>query len=1001
MKYFQLLLRLLSACAFYFVLSILMISCEGKKEREVLVFSKTASFRHESIEVGIQAIMKLGKENGFKVVQTEDAAVFSEDSLSRYQAVVFLNTTGNVLDYSQQADFERYIQAGGGYVGVHAASDTEYEWPWYGKLAGAFFEGHSRIQDADMYVVDSSHISTRGMEHKWTFNEEWYSFKAFDPSIRVLIELDEKSYYGGTNGDYHPITWYHDFDGGRAFYTGLGHKEETFADNTFLKVLLGGIQYAMGDKPLDYSLATSERIPPDNRFVKEVLDFNLNEPMELDELPGKGILFIERNGTIKLFDQKEGVVRVIAKKEVFHGNEDGLLGVAIDPDYEKNNWIYLFYSAPGEISEQHISRFDLVDEVLDLQSEKLLLTIPTLRECCHSGGSLEFGPGGNLFITTGDNTNPFASSGYAPIDEREGRDLWDAQKSSANTNDLRGKILRIKPEADGTYSIPEGNLFPVGTELARPEIYVMGCRNPFRAAIDSRTGYLYWGDVGPDAGKDSEERGPKGHDEYNQARVAGFWGWPYTRGDNQPYHDYDFTTEKAGAAFDPAHLINDSPHNTGLKELPPAQKSFVWYSYGKSEEFPWVGTGGRTAMAGTVFHRENFDQEVKTFPSYFEGKGIFYEWIRDKIYMITMDDDQNFVKADPFMSTTEFSHPIDMIFGSDGDLYVLEYGQKWNSQNLDARLSRVRYIWGNRTPVARLKTDKIVGAAPLTVNFSAGESEDYDGDRLQYKWSISGDTPELDGEEVAHTFTKPGDYQVTLTVTDPSGETSSASAMIVVGNDPPALAIEITPNDTVYWDDKKISYRVIVKDKEDGLSSDGSIAPEKVKVTFTYIPQGEDLIEATMGHQQNIVPEGLRLINSSDCKACHAGKEKVNGPSYQDIAARYEQSNIDYLVGKIIKGGSGVWGETAMAAHPQLAIGDVREMVKYILSQKAGPEKVVETLPLEGELKFSDHVGKDDVGMYVLMASYTDEGRDKDPATALSVMKSITFDAQKLEAEKA
>ena len=235
----------------------------------------------------------------------------------------------------------------------------------------------------------------------------------------------------------------------------MGHTEETYADTTFLGHLEAGINYAMGNGPRNYKRAKTDRVPPENRFVKKVLDFNLDEPMELAELPGRGILFIERRGRLKLYDFSTSTTKEISKLDLFYGNEDGLLGLAVDPNYEKNHWIYLFYSAPGDVAEQYISRFTLKDDTLDLNSEKILVKIPLIRECCHSGGALEFGPDGNLFIATGDNTNPFESQGFAPIDEREGRALWDAQKSAANTNDLRGKILRIKPKDDGTYSIPE------------------------------------------------------------------------------------------------------------------------------------------------------------------------------------------------------------------------------------------------------------------------------------------------------------------------------------------------------------------------------------------------------------------------------------------------------------------------------------------------------------------------------------------------------------------
>ncbi|CAN0600739.1 unnamed protein product, partial [Ectocarpus sp. 12 AP-2014] len=263
-------------------------------------------------------------------------------------------------------------------------------------------------------VVDNNHPSTKHLDSVWIMSDEWYNFKNINPDINVLITLNEASYEGGNNGENHPISWYHAYDGGRAFYTEMGHTTETFEDANFLNHLLGGISYAMGTGRLDYDLAKTDRVPPEDRFVKKILDFNLNEPMELDELPGKGILFVERRGALKLYNFATETTEVIAQLELFYGNEDGLLGLAVDPNYATNNWIYLFYSKAGDTLQQHVSRFDLVDNKLLLDSEKILLVIPTDRHCCHSGGALEFGPNGNLFIAVGDNTNPFESSGFAP-----------------------------------------------------------------------------------------------------------------------------------------------------------------------------------------------------------------------------------------------------------------------------------------------------------------------------------------------------------------------------------------------------------------------------------------------------------------------------------------------------------------------------------------------------------------------------------------------------------
>lgn len=758
------------------------------------------------------------------------------------------------------------------------------------------------------------------------------------------------------------------------------------------------IQSAIRTPSLDYQLAQTQRVPPETRFVKEVLDFNLNEPMELDELPGRGLLFVERRGALKLYDFQTGNTKKIAQVPLFYGNEDGLLGIAVDPAYENNNWIYLFYSAPGEDPIQRVSRFDLKSDSLLLSSEKILLTIPTIRKCCHSGGALEFGPNGNLFITLGDNTNPFESSGYAPIDERPGRALWDAQKSAANTNDLRGKILRIKPEDDGTYSIPDGNLFPPGTPNTRPEIYVMGCRNPFRPSIDSKTGYLYWGDVGPDAGKTNPNRGPKGMGEFNQAREAGFWGWPYTRGNNQVYNDYDFTAERAGEKFDPQRLINNSPNNTGLQELPPAQKSMIWFSYDSSEEFPWLGKGGVNPMAGPVFHADDY---AEGFPAYFENKLFVYEWMRDWIYVVTLDDKQEYVKAEAFMPNTEFSHPMDMLFGADGSLYVLEYGQKWNAQNMDARLSRIKYIKGNRSPIARMLADKEVGAAPLTIQFTGENSEDFDHDPLQYQWSF--DKSEVQSTEVnpSFTFQKEGIYTVQLTVTDPDGETSTTTQKIMVGNEPPQLTIQTDVEDNIYWDRRKINYQVIVKDKEDGTTAEGRIDPEKVKVTLTYLPEGEDMVLATIGHQQNTVPEGKQLMDASDCSACHAEKQKVNGPAYVDIAQKYTAADKNYLISQVIKGSSGVWGETMMAAHPQLKVDEVGKIIDYILTLGPKPERDANSLPISGSITFEEHLKKKAGGKYILMASYLDQGNSAIEGSTLSASEQAIFIAPKIEAEDA
>lgn len=234
---------LLAACIAVIACSFTLV----KKTPRILVFCKTAGYHHASIAAGKLAILKLGEENHFAVDTTSDSTVFTPKNLKQYAAVVFLSTTGNVLNDAQQAAFEQYIRSGGGYVGVHAASDTEYDWPWYNKLVGAYFKSHPKQQDAVLHVTDKNFIATKHLPEVWKRWDEWYNFKSTNwNDVHVLITIDESSYTGGENGSYHPMSWYHDYDGGRAFYTELGHTDASYQDPLYLQHLLGGIEYAMG-----------------------------------------------------------------------------------------------------------------------------------------------------------------------------------------------------------------------------------------------------------------------------------------------------------------------------------------------------------------------------------------------------------------------------------------------------------------------------------------------------------------------------------------------------------------------------------------------------------------------------------------------------------------------------------------------------------------------------------------------------------------------------------
>jgi len=231
------------------VLAILLITnTVSAQKKRVLVFSKTAGFKHSSIGVGVAAVQKLGAENKFEVDTTTNSASFTPQNLEKYSAVIFMNTTGDVLNDEQQKTFEQFINSGKGFVGVHSATDTEYGWPWYNKLVGAYFVSHPEQQMATLNVVDRKTIATKHLPEVWNRKDEWYNFKDINPDIKVLITIDETTYKGGKNDNNHPMAWYHDFDGGRSFYTELGHVEESYTDPLFLSHLLGGIKYALGAK---------------------------------------------------------------------------------------------------------------------------------------------------------------------------------------------------------------------------------------------------------------------------------------------------------------------------------------------------------------------------------------------------------------------------------------------------------------------------------------------------------------------------------------------------------------------------------------------------------------------------------------------------------------------------------------------------------------------------------------------------------------------------------
>lgn len=989
------------------VMGFIFNSCNKKRDGnpKILIFSKTMGYKHKSIPTGIDTIKKLGSENNFSVDTTTNGDLFTDENLKKYSAIVFLSTTGNVLDYQQEAAFERYIQSGGGFVGIHAATDTEYDWGWYGKLVGGYFQSHpSGTPESNFVIKDKNFGATNFFTDSiWTRTDELYNFDKFNTDVNVLVTVDESTYEGGTMGDFHPMSWYHEYDGGRAFYTAAGHTDESFSEELFLKHLLGGIQYAIGENlVLDYGKATTQTPPDMDRFSKKpLLTGTFYEPTEMTILPNNDVLIAQRRGEIMHYSAETGKVSQVALLDVYHkvleaegvNAEEGLMGLQKDPDYETNHWVYVFYAPTGDKWVNRLSRFKFKDNVFDLESEQVILDVDSQREiCCHTGGSIAFGPDKLLYLSTGDNTTPFnergveyVSKGYGPLNDIPGHEQYDARRSSANTNDLRGKIIRIKVNEDGSYDIPEGNLFPVGMEKTRPEIYTMGHRNPYRISVDSKKGYVYWGDVGPDARKDDLKlRGPRGYDEMNQARKAGNFGWPLFIGDNKPYVAYDYETGESGEAFDPEKPINNSRNNTGLRELPPAMPAYAFYPYVESKYFPQVATGGRNAMAGPTYYADMYDKSV-SLPGYYDEKVIIYDWIRGWMKAVTLFEDGSFNKMEPFGSDIKVNNLIDMELGPDGRLYLLEYGSGWFSQNHDSGLSYVEFNGGNRPPVIdSLTADKTSGKLPLTISAEVA-AYDKEKDAIAYIWDFgNGETQETTTSKTSYTYQKSGQFKLSVTAKDANGaEKESENIAVNAGNSKPEIAIVLNNSDSTFTEGKSISYTIEVTDPDGADTIDAS----NIFVAVDYL-ESLDEVGMSVGHQQiSSVVSGKALTQNLDCKTCHKEKEASIGPSYLDVSLKHKTTPraSTYLRNKIILGGGGVWGEVVMPAHPDVTQSEAIQIVRYIQSLTDTGKKKRKSLPTSGTITPKPEQGDK---VMVLTASYTDNGEgDSQPLTAFNSVK--------------
>lgn len=426
----------------------------------------------------------------------------------------------------------------------------------------------------------------------------------------------------------------------------------------------------------------AQTAPARSLFKTTVILGNLTDPTHIAFLPDGRLYQTNIKGTVQIVDPKTGQATAAGSIPTTNVHEDGLHSLVLDPNWSANHFIYVLFGTQTPSAAMVVARYATTAAgIIDAASRKDLLTVPETFGSSeeHSTGCLAFGPDGNLYVSFADNTRNIFSgtaAGYAPRDPS--RELYDAQRSAANSNDLRGKILRIHPEADGSYTVPDGNLFPKGTAKTKPEIYVMGLRHPFRITVDSKTGWLYWAEPGPNATADNANFGVRGYDEVNLAKDPGYYGWPYCLANNFCNTELDYATGKGGATYDPAKLVNGSKNNTGISELPPARPALVWYPYNSTgTAFPIFGSGSaNTSMLGPVYHYDASNPSAAKLPSYYDGKLFIFDFSRTLIHAVSVDKDGKLLAVERFWDQTTsnpIQNPIDCKVGPDGALYFLDW----------------------------------------------------------------------------------------------------------------------------------------------------------------------------------------------------------------------------------------------------------------------------------------------------------------------------------------
>ncbi|MGH3434255.1 MAG: ThuA domain-containing protein, partial [Thermocrispum sp.] len=692
------------------------------------------------------------------------------------------------------------------------------------------------------------HPANEGLPLTWTRTDRWLNW-ASNPvgKVHTVAQVEERHYDAGpgANGPFHPVSWCRDYDGGRSFYTGMGRAEAGYDAPQFRQHLLGALQWTTGMVRADCQATIAsnyrvERLTAQNQQGQ--LD-QIGEPHGLTIAPDGTVFYVGKAacpsgpvpdwedpnvglgcGTIHQWDPATKQVKLLTTLEVMGNrgsgselvkNEEGLLGIVPDPQFASNGWLYVYWMPHDSIDRENrvgkrtVSRFtyDHAAHTLDQATRKDLLTWDAqIHSCCHAGGGMAFDDEGNLYIGSGDNNSSQGSQGYSGnnwTEEYAGISFQDARSTSGNTNNLNGKILRIHPEPDGTYTVPEGNLFPPGAEKTLPEIYVMGVRNIARLQIDPVRDWLTAGWVGPDASSPSPELGPAKYETATVITEAGNHGWPYCMGNRQPYRDRSNTDASVLTGwYDCDNPKNESPRNTGLIDLPPVKDNMIWYApdgggpvfpdRGDDGDFPGIPTynaadatytqpylkgGGQAIMSGPTYHSELVDTgSGVAWPEYWDDKWLIGDQSNSANRVAVTVDPDGVPQQQPPAFAEALQHIVpaggdsnqlqswmDAKFGPDGALYLLDYAGGFFSLDDNQKLIRVTYQGGPPTP-GPAASSTAVQNKPLTYAFDGASSGG-----VSYQWSF-GDGATSTEANPRHTYTRPGDYTAKLVVTYADGE---------------------------------------------------------------------------------------------------------------------------------------------------------------------------------------------------------------------------------------